>query len=96
LFVCLLGVDLFVILKLNNMEAYTVDAKHKDHVVSVFDGQSMDHCVWVKKMEFYLLVMANGLCSGLLDDKEPGDKKTLLQRQLACYGIININLSDSC
>jgi hypothetical protein len=54
----------------------------------------MDFRVWVERMEFYL--MANGLYSGLLDDEDPGDKKTLVQRQLACYGVINMNLSDSC
>ena len=40
--------------------------------------------------------MANGLYSGLLDDEDPGDKKTLPQLQMACYGIIYMNLTDSC
>jgi len=40
--------------------------------------------------------MSNGLYSGLLDDEDPGEKKTLAQCQLACYGIIKINLTDSC
>ena len=40
--------------------------------------------------------MANSLYSGILDDEDSGDKKTLVQRQMACYGVINMNLSDSC
>jgi hypothetical protein len=40
--------------------------------------------------------MANNLYSGILDDEDQGDKKTIAARSLACYAIININLSDSC
>jgi len=77
------------------MEAFAAESRHvKEHVVSVFDGQSMDFRVWIGQLDFYL--MANGLYSGILDEEDPGEKKTLAQRQLACYGIININLSDSC
>ena len=56
----------------------TFAVKAKDHVVTVFDGQSMGFRVWKEQMSFYL--MANGLYSGLLDDEDPGDKKTLPQR----------------
>jgi hypothetical protein len=69
-------------------------ARMKDHVVMMFDGQSMDFKVWTEQIGFYL--MANGLYSGVLDDEDPGDKKTLLQRQMACYGVINMNSTDSC
>jgi hypothetical protein len=40
--------------------------------------------------------MANGLYSGILDDQDQGDKKTIAARSLACYAVISINLSDSC
>jgi hypothetical protein len=66
----------------------------KDHVVMMFDGQSLDFRVWAEQIGFYL--MANGLYAGVLDDEDPGDKKTLLQCQMACYGVINMNLTDSC
>ena len=56
------------------MEAYPVEAV-KDHVVSVFDGHSMEFRLWMERMEFHL--MANNLYLGILDDKEPVDKNAL-------------------
>jgi hypothetical protein len=79
------------------MESYAAAAEVsevKNHVVCVFDAQSVEFRLWRERMEFHL--MANGLYSGILDDEEPAEKKTLPQRLLACYAIININLSDSC
>jgi hypothetical protein len=61
------------------MEANSADTQVRDHVVSIFDGQSMDFRLWMERMEFHL--MANGLYSGILDDEEPADKKTLPQKQ---------------
>jgi hypothetical protein len=65
----------------------------KDHTVCIFDGASMDYRMWKEKMELY--IMANRLYSGILKDEDPGDKKTLSFRSLACYAIISLNLSDS-
>ena len=78
------------------MEAYGADAFStvKNHTVCIFDAQTVDFCGWLEQMTFYLMV--NGLYSGLLDGEDTGDKKTLAQWSLACYGIININLSDAC
>ena len=64
-------------------------------MLSVFlTGQTMEFRVWKERMELQL--MSNGLYSGLLDDEDPGDKKTIVARSLACYAIISINLTDSC
>jgi hypothetical protein len=54
------------------MEANSADTQVRDHVVSIFDGQSMDFRLWMERMEFHL--MANKLYYGILDDEEPADK----------------------
>jgi hypothetical protein len=36
------------------------------------------------------------LYSGIINDEEPTEKKVLPQQKLACYAIINLNLSDLC
>jgi hypothetical protein len=65
----------------------------REHNVCVFDGATMDFRVWKERIELYL--MANRLYTGILDNEDAGDKKTLPSRSLACYAIISLNLSDS-
>jgi hypothetical protein len=74
------------------METTTMDTT-KDHHVCVFDGATVDFRVWRERIELYL--MANRLYTGILDDEDSGDKKTLPSRSLACYAIISLNFSDS-
>ena len=78
------------------LESYAAETSTlvKDHVVCLFDGQSIESRELQEQIELHL--MANGLYSGILDDQDQGDKKTIVARSLACYAVISINLSDSC
>ena len=78
------GIDSYVIDPSVKMESYMAETS-----TSV-----KDHVVWKERIELHL--MANGLYSGILDDQNQADKKTVVARSLACYVIISINLTDSC
>jgi hypothetical protein len=77
------------------MESYNADGSSvKDHTICLFDNATIEFRVWKERIELY--IMSNGLYTGILDDGDPGDKKTLASRSLQCYAIICMNLSDSC
>jgi hypothetical protein len=76
------------------MESFSAEAsKVKDHTVLVFDNLTVAFRVWKEKIELYM--MANSLYTGILDDGEVENKKSLPSKSLQCYTIICTNLSDS-